>query len=212
MSLRWLTMGLAMLAAVVACDDEESPDGGGGSGGGVGGSAPNQGCPTAAPSGGESCAPAGTSCTYGTDIQPGCRDHWECQSGQWTSVPFDDCNDLVPGDCPSTMPTSGSECASTPLMTLCEFTAESTMCACTNMDCSGGPCQTLDPPEWRCAGPPTESGCPAVVPNEGTACEQEGLECPYLGGPCGSVGMLHGLKVTCADGVWVWGGEEPCPV
>jgi hypothetical protein len=89
-------------------------------------------------------------------------------------------------------PTEGDHCA-----------VGNTICTCNA--CLGGPCMQ-PPPKWSCAGPPTTAGCPTVVPNDGTACAKEGLECVY-GNPC----LGSGADVFCTKGVWTWNTMIACP-
>jgi hypothetical protein len=69
--------------------------------------------------------------------------------------------------------------------------------------CGGGPCGL--PFQWQCADPPTTPGCPAIVPNDGTPCSSQGLQCTY-GNVCTSAGAL----VNCINGLWTWDTAIAC--
>jgi hypothetical protein len=104
-----------------------------------------------------------------------------------------------PGACGPTEPTQGTTCmGSVGSDTVCVYGA--TMCLC---GCAGGFCGM--PFTWSCSAPPTNSGCPAVVPNDGTACAAEGVECAY-GDPCTATGSI----VDCTKGVWKWNTMIAC--
>jgi hypothetical protein len=212
-------LSLALCAAVAACDDDttDDPTGGGSGGaagaggtstggtGGAGGSAAPS-CPSAAPATSGSCSSDGLLCSYGDELQPRCRDLLECSGGIWSEIPQGDCVPHSTADCLATVPAWGSECAPAPVGTYCDYATEATVCRCTDLECAGA-CEIIDPPQWRCFGPPAEGGCPATAPNVGTPCSTAGLECSYLGGACSTNGVL----ARCTGGLWEWPSDVPCP-
>ncbi len=75
-----------------------------------------------------------------------------------------------------------------------------TICSC---GCAGGFCG--NPIFWQCSDPPVTPGCPAVVPNDGTPCAAEGVECNY-----GDVCSQSGALVQCTGGLWKWDTMIAC--
>jgi len=171
--------------------------GSGGSSGGTSGAAGNAGssCPATPPSTGSRCATTGTHCSYGDSPFPECRDHYECVFQSWQQSPrFTGCTATPPEQCPpmpSTEPCNpGARCAYDP----------STLCTCATESCGGDGCVDLPQPTFLCNANATP-GCPARIPNAGTACEV-GLVCAYEG--CGTA-------ATCdSTGTWTW-GPYLCP-
>ncbi|MBI4700644.1 MAG: hypothetical protein HY744_05690 [Deltaproteobacteria bacterium] len=208
---------LLALLVVCACGGQAAVEGaagggtggaGGGAGGhGQGGGGPSSGCPESAPQPGTPCAPAEMACTYGDSVEPWCRTRYACKPSGWTPpLPLPSaCAGSPPPGCPVPAPASHSQCPAELVGTQCIYASASELCRCTDMEC-GGPCEIIDPPQWRCFGPPAEPGCPAVVPNDGAACSQPGLECSYLGGPCGG-----GTLARCEQGAWHWIDNVTCP-
>ena len=171
---------------------------GGTSGTGAGGGTSATLCPAAEPNGGECSAPTGFHCTYGEQVRPECRHEWTCgDGGTWIttkgvclSPPADHCQFTEPpsGVCGQ----EGDVCV----------VGAATICQCSA--CFGGPCMA-PPPVWQCSGPPATSGCPMVVPNDGSACTSEGLECTY-----GNVCSASGALARCMSGLWVWDRNIAC--
>jgi hypothetical protein len=154
-------------------------------------------CPAVEPAGGSCVAPEGQRCTYGEQVRPECRHDWTCSNGAWAttksvclSPPADHCNFTEPpsGVCGQ----EGDICV----------VGAATICQCSS--CFGGPCMA-PPPKWACSGPPAMPGCPAIVPNDGTACSAEGLECAY-GNPCSGSGAF----AICKAGKWLWDLQIAC--
>ncbi len=191
----------ALLVGAVGCGGTVA-NGTGGSGGASTGTTTSTGttveCPAAEPSGG-SCAglPSGLRCTYGEAVRPECRDAWICTSGTWT-VAETTCTQPPSGDCPLLQPASTATCPTQG--DVCVYGSD--LCVCDA--CAGGPCMA-GPSKWLCSAPPTTAGCPAVVPNDGTACGASGVECTY-GFPCAQSGTV----VDCTAGVWVWNMMIAC--
>jgi hypothetical protein len=183
--------------SLAACSGSVEVSSGGSSGsGGSGGSGASSGgpvCPAEEPIG-QACDVPAVRCTYGDSVRPECRNDWTCLNGQWTTTKSV-C--LEPAMCPAAMPEGGSDCS--PQGDVCTYDA--TICECNA--CSGGPCMPF--PVWSCHSPPG-SGCPVIVPNDGSACDDPSLVCTY-GEPCG----LSGATVQCTDGAWLW-VVIPCPL
>jgi hypothetical protein len=174
-----------------------STGGSGGSSGGTGGTSPS-GCPAAATPG-AACTTPNLRCTYGDEVRPECRQDWLCLNGTWTTTKSI-CLEPPAGTCSSTPPTVGAVCDTE--AAVCDF-PDGTLCLCSS--CSAGPC-AAPPPKWQCAPPPSTAGCPALVPNDGSACSTEGTECQY-GNPCGPSGAV----VHCTNGAWKWQTDIACP-
>src|SRR5262249_23587693 len=102
---------------------------------------------------------------------PDCRHDWICHDGTWTTTKSI-CIEPEPGVCPAAEPAQGTVCAGAEAA-VC--THGNDICLCSN--CPGGPC--MQEAVWSCSKPPSTTGCPAVVPNDGEACSQVGLECTY---------------------------------
>ncbi|MEO5726175.1 MAG: hypothetical protein ABI134_15240 [Byssovorax sp.] len=200
---------VALALSPLACGDVVLTGGtGGGTGnstsavtsGGTGGSAGTSFCPAAEPAPGSSCAaPEGQRCTYGEQVRPECRKDFICSNGGWfttksvcLSPPADHCAFTEPptGVCGQ----EGDVCV----------VGAATICQCSS--CLGGPCMP-PPPQWQCSGPPTTPGCPAIVPNDGSACASEGLECTY-----GNVCSASGALARCKAGMWRWDTQMVCPL
>ena len=198
----WLTASMLGLAFVMgACDGGVSGGGGGAGGmagaGGMGTGGMNGGmtkCPANEPMMGDACTMQGLHCSYGESAFPMCRHQYRCDMGMWAqSGGF--CQQ-EPGSCmPS--PVEGTACPGQ--FSYCVDGTKLCMCPV----CGGAGC----PPEpwfWSCSAPPA-AGCPAVVPNDGTACNDPGLACEY-----GIMCNEH-ARVQCTNGTWVWDPEYACP-
>ena len=167
------------------------------------------GCPSIEPRPNSPCEGAGLECTYGHELLALCRDRYVCNNGVWSPAPpIPLCRPPSTTDCPATIPASGSPCGSTPVGTYCEYPDQFVVCHCLDMNCLAV-CRMLDPPEWRCDAPPTTPGCPAMAPNQGTACNTPPLRCAYQGGACGG-----GILAECTDGKWIWVNYKNvvCPI
>jgi hypothetical protein len=169
--------------------------------GGDGGGNPGTSfCPSTEPVAGSSClAPPGQRCTYGEEVRPECRNEWICNNGDWFTTKSV-CLSPPADHCAFTEPPSGV-CAQEG--DVCVVGA-ATICQCSS--CFGGPCMA-PPPKWQCSGPPTTPGCPAIVPNDGSACASEGLECTY-----GNVCSQSGALTRCKGGMWLWDTQIACPL
>ncbi len=155
-------------------------------------------CPLGEPAYGDSCdAPDTLRCTYGEQVRPECRHDWLCNHGQWVSTKSV-CLSPPADHCAFTEPPTG-ECAQEG--DICVVGA-ATICQCSS--CFGGPCMA-PPPKWQCSGPPTTPGCPAIVPNDGSACASAGLECTY-----GNVCSQSGALARCEGGTWRWDTSIAC--
>jgi hypothetical protein len=173
----------------------------GGSGGttgfpGDGGGPPDasEPCPTAEPLTGQSCAPSGLWCEYGSNPAPYCNDLWECSAGAWQNHTEKGACPPVPTPCPPSYrfaSRSKGRCASSieGQGALCEYPEG--VCLCTD-DPGGLPIE--NGPVWSCT--PTTRGCPPTVPKLGTACTADPTTvCDY--GECSG-----GVGLQCVDGYW----------
>ena len=187
---------LALALGLLACGSVVTTTGG--TSGGTGGTTPTMLCPATEPSGGQCSAPTGFRCTYGEEVRPECRHEWICgDGGQWITTKSV-CLSPPADHCAFTEPPSG-ECAQEG--DVCVVGA-ATICQCSS--CFGGPCSP-PPPKWQCSGPPTTAGCPPVVPNDGSACTTEGLDCSY-----GNVCSGSGARTLCTNGLWMWDQNIAC--
>ena len=170
-----------------------------------GGGSTSGGCPTVAPVNGAACTPpyatsgfATAECSYGDDLRPQCRTTAVCTAHAWQVTTPTCTAPPLPAACSIPPPSESSACADE---TLSCWYGDGTRCACSA--CYGGSeyplCAPIDPPEWHCATPAT--GCPAVMPQSGTACSTPGASC---GPDCT-------LTVTCTNGIWQWAVGE-CPI
>lgn len=187
--MRAYLLALPFAAALVACGSSVDTSTGGSTSTGTNtGGGASISCPAAIPSGGTcTTAEEGLRCTYGDSVRPECRTDYTCTSGGWATTK----NFCEPSlDCGTTDPTEGSACTTEGV---CEVGND--ICVCTA--CAGGPC--MPSPTWSCAKPPTTAGCPATVPNDGTSCTTEGLNCSY-----GLICAQSGAMVDCKNGRWTW--------
>lgn len=142
----------------------------------------------------ETCEADGLRCSYGESAIPGCRRGYRCQDGAW-QVDGLGCED-DPADCPSDSP-GGTECQE-----------QSSLCVNAALFCVCGPCGGAgcpDPPwSWSCGGPPN-TGCPDVIPNDGTACDEASLVCHY------GVFCAEEATARCTEGAWTWDEPMACP-
>jgi hypothetical protein len=167
---------------------------------GVGGGTSGGPCPLAVPPLGASCAgvPDQFRCTYGDSVRPDCRNVRICSGGGWTTANVG-CAMPPPGACPASEPSPGMPCTGTVGQDfVCTY--GDAICGC---GCGGGFCGV--PFTWQCTDPPITPGCPATVPNDGTACSAATLECVY-GDPCSPAGAI----VDCTNGLWKWNTMIVC--
>jgi hypothetical protein len=167
--MRWVVVALAMCAS--SCH------------------APAELCPGAAPAN-AGCATDGLRCSYGDSVRPECRPAWTCSGGRFADSSRS-CPAPPAGFCPAAPPAKG-QCGTDGAV--CAYT-DATLCVCAR--CFGQLCQLE--PNWLCAPPPSNAGCPAAVPNDGSACAVDGVECVY-GEECSG----SGATARCADGTWHW--------
>jgi hypothetical protein len=197
-------LGFAAVVAVAACGGSvvsEGATGGSGAGttgtgagtSGTGAGTSSGPCPPSAPTT-NSCAgvPNGFRCTYGDSVRPDCRVEWSCLGGQWLTQN----GSCGQGPCAGSEPATGTVC--TNMGDVCVY--GDSICEC---GCGGGFCGM--PVDWQCSGPPTTPGCPAVVPNDGTPCSANGLQCTY-----GNVCMQSSAMVSCKNGLWLWNTMIAC--
>lgn len=165
------------------------------SGTGGGGGFGATGCPPTDPTVMAACAPEGLRCSYGESVVPECRRGYRCLDGGW-QVDGLGCLDGPP-ECGIPDP-DGATCD-----------VQSALCVDGERFCVCGPCGGAgcpDPPwGWSCGGVQGDPACPAVIPNDGTPCSQDGLDC-YYGVMCAS-----DRSITCEGGEWVWAEPMACP-
>jgi hypothetical protein len=161
---------------------------------GAGGSPPSE-CPGSQPQGGSACSAAqdGLRCTYGDSVRPDCRDVFLCTGGSWQTT-GNTC--ITPTDCPASEPSSTTQCQNQG--DVCTYGDDICYCGC------GGGVECMAPFPWSCQAPPGD-GCPSLVPNDGTACPGNVMECDY-GDPCDPSGAV----VDCTGGYWRWNQMIAC--
>ncbi len=205
----WIASSLVSVVFVLgACDGgstggtTNATGGTGGTGGmgeaGTGGSGgTNTGvtnCPVTEPMNGGACSTQDLQCSYGEGAFPMCRHRYRCDMGQWVQL-GGFCQQEPVACAPSppegtACPGQGSYCLDSTKLCMCPV-------------CGGAGC----PPEpwvWSCSAPPA-TGCPALVPNEGTACNDPSLACEY-GIMCNEY-----AHAKCTNGTWKWDPEFACP-
>jgi hypothetical protein len=199
-----LSCFILMITSLCACGSDPGNGSGGSNGTGstssstasTGGATGAALCPATEPTGGSCDAPDGRHCTYGDSVGPECRTDWSCKAGAWVkaaSICF-----TPPADhCAFTEPPTGP-CANVPDTCI---VGAATICNCAT--CTG-PCDPT-PYAWSCWPAPTTTGCPAIVPNDGTACSTEGTRCVY-----GNACQQSGANATCTDGAWLWEQDVFC--
>jgi hypothetical protein len=157
---------------------------------GTGGGVTPSGCPASA-SPGTACATAGATCTYGDSILPDCREVVTCTGGVWNAS-HNACGPPSPA-CPPSAPTGQPLCDVDAGAYECGY-PDGQICVCSQCPPQGGVCME-QPPAWYCGSPSGPAGCPAIIPNEGSACSGT-LTCNYPSG-CG-------IQATCTAGAWAW--------
>jgi hypothetical protein len=152
---------------------------------------PGAPCPADAPPLDSACSASGSTCEYGTNLNPNCNALFQCNGSEWRALPREGTCPPPGATCPSSYAAASGNlaCATDDLQELCEYPQGT--CVCTNdsggLPHSGGP-------TWDCT--PTTSGCPAAVPILGSSCEGPSLDdCDY--GQCSG-----GVGTACVDGYW----------
>jgi hypothetical protein len=208
-----IAFSLTAIAIVLACTGKTADVGSSSSSGGSSSSGSSSsgglvsGCPSSAPQAGTPCTKAGLQCEYGNDLNLGCNTLVACQSGTWQST-----SPISRGTCPT--PANGPSCPASygavPQQATC--TAQNASCAYPEGTCAciiycgsqypvGHECDAGTPYTWQCTG--AGQGCPAVRPRVGSACTQEGQNCPY--------GDCNGPNLRCTGGAWTY-TPTGCPV
>lgn len=207
-------------ALALGCGGTSVSDGAGGSAGSSSGGAAGTGtagsggqsatCPAAPPADGSACTQPSSSsgiqpqiaqCSWGDDPRSECRTSALCQASRTWAVttPAASCSTPpLPAACPALASGAIGPCSDA---TLSCYYGDGTHCACS--DCNSGAeypiCQPIDPPAWACQAP--AMGCPASLPQAGSACSVEGQAC----------GPSCVLAITCENGVWTWRRGQ-CPI
>lgn len=204
-----LKIGLfAAMFIAGACDDVKTNGGGGGSGGtggasvssgsggtgGTGGMTNPSICPTTEPTMGDACSTPDLHCSYGEGAFPMCRHRYRCEMGAWAK--FGGYCDSEPAPC-APSPPDGTACPGQTSYCV----DQNRLCMCPV--CGGAGCPP-EPWSWSCSSPPA-TGCPDIVPNEGTACVDPAIVCDY--------GIMCNEHATarCQNGLWRWDEDFPCP-
>jgi len=198
----WSIGLFATLLVAGACEDVKTNGGGGGNGGtgatggtgGTGGMTNPSVCPVTEPSKGDPCSMQNLHCSYGEGAFPMCRHRYRCEMGIWSTFTAL-CQDEPPPCAPSppdgtVCPGQGSYCVDDTRLCMCPV-------------CGGAGCPP-EPWSWSCSNPPA-MGCPALVPNEGTACSDPALICQY------GIACNEHATARCTNGLWIWDDELPCP-
>jgi len=162
-------------------------------------------CPDEQPSDGSACSPEALICTYGDNPRPECRASARCRSGSWEVRPADSCAQPPDDYCPPDPPEGSCQALDDNGLPAgqdgrpgvgdsrvgCAY-PKGVFCFC--RECPERLCD--NGPGWECTPPPTDSECPASVPNVGEPCPTTGLACDY-GDPC-----VSGARRICRLGVW----------
>ena len=160
------------------CQDLSVGGEGGGAAGGAGG-ASSAVCPAEEPESAARCDEAALQCRYGS-VACACDD-FGGRRPQWY------CMEL----CPSSAPSSESECPVE--LSSCVYEQEDLSCECATSD--------DDTLQWDCEDLTPGPECPDLAPNSGERCDEE-LECSYDGGAvqctCGRF-IGDRLQWLCAD-------------
>ena len=133
-----------------------------------------------------------TACSWGDDVDIGCRHILVCQYGTLGSTrSFNRCGTTAGNACPATQPAEGAAC--TLSSQTCSYSTGTCTCA---TGCESGTDAGLcpKPTTWHCA-PPPPTGCPIQAPQLGVPCSGEGTACGY-GSHCANT------AVSCQGGYW----------
>lgn len=160
-------------------------------------------CALSPPTVGNACSSEGTLCAYGEDPRWQCRDRFRCTLGVWTAeAALADCDALPPETCPASRElASGTACSTEGA--ICNY--DGLACACTRCPNPYPLCMPLDAPIWACEAPNANDSCPAAIPNAGSECTTESLECHY--------GCEDAHDRVCVGGIWIEASSAGgCPV
>lgn len=143
-------------------------------------------------------------CGYGDSAAPQCRTVYDCAGGAWQA---DDslkqrysCEPLPDDYCPSRPQHERSCVIGTPGLG-CQYDGDLT-CVCRAREPAPGKNGT-----WICFGPPANPRCPAVMPNLGEGCADQGLACNYDTDGCTAAPIS---SLFCFEGAWEQGEGYVC--
>lgn len=157
---------------------------------------PGPACPAAEPAAGDACQAASLRCTYGDSTSSFCRRGYACEEQVWQAQ-RNACVTQPTGFCPAE-PQPGGACTTGEFELVfvpCEYEG-GVMC-----NCIGNPIQQAGiEGQWECYGPPPNAACPAVLPNIGSGCAQNGQSCRY--GIVESDCYSPYASVYCYQGAW----------
>lgn len=165
-------------------------------------------CPDEQPRLEDECEHEGLTCSYGDASDLYCRSAFQCVSKAWVipepKVVFDGvCEAPPPTWCPSEQ-MAGEQCdvigATNPS---CEYGEGPELVRCYCQAFSSG----TSVGAWFCYGPPADTRCPAEVPQLGSSCSAQGVECTYA--PLDCTRHPHS-SVFCFDGQWEVGVGPGC--
>jgi len=163
-------------------------------------------CPNDEPTLGQPCQAAEATCSYGDELEVACRRFYQCEM-TWTTperLPVS-CEEArrATESCPAKPPVQGGACT-------VSSAGQGVGCSYSNVTCY---CRgrALLPPggpgSWTCVGPPEDPRCPAILPNLGTGCAVNGVECVYVGDGCSAQPYTN---VFCFRGAWEEGQGSAC--
>ncbi len=230
-------MTAALAAAVLAaCDSSNDAGGGRGNDGGAletsseGGdpsdasaeadAAPDETCPSAAPSQDALCATQDLICSWGTDSRFGCRTVAVCRDQRWQL--FSGACSAPPPACPPTAPSpddgGGASCTQDQYGLTCAYSGTAYTCtACMGNLCIGGRDGGYDFHWFRTK---LEQGCPqGAIPNFGDPCSTPSLACDYnhcannsIPGVQTPAPWARGVGLVCNGQQWGnWSVQTACP-
>lgn len=157
---------------------------------------PGPACPAAEPAAGATCSVASLTCAYGDSISSFCRREYVCEEQIWQAQQSA-CVTQPSGFCPR-QPQPGEACTTGEFELFfvpCEYEGGITC------NCVGNPLQQAGiEGQWECYGPPPNAACPAVLPNIGSGCAQNGQSCRY--GIVESDCYSPYASVYCYQGAW----------
>jgi hypothetical protein len=155
------------------------------------GDPPAPGCPFEVPEQEARCPEVGLQCEFGGEDRVACNSVATCTDLGWLVIPPDE--RCTPNDegCPNDSfdITRGGACTAYGM--LCSYPAGT--CACDGTPSPGGSDWKFT---WTCTDPVGD--CPAIRPQLGGRCFDEGKRCSY--GGCNIV--VHNVTQSCVGGVW----------
>jgi hypothetical protein len=145
------------------------------------------------------CDEVGLSCRCPHDLPPECQPIATCNGVEW-EIAYPECDPPDPTPCPATIDDAHLQRCNTLELT-CAYESQVT-CQCfhpSGVGRTGEWSCGLELLIWYCGEFDRDSACPKGIPEIGSPCDSEGLECGWA---CGN----H-LAHECHDGQWAW--SEP---